>query len=270
MKIFYNSKPLETSCQTLWDFANEQGFDKRDAVVVLNGFQVNENENLSENDNVFLSRRGKMPPQDELEALMYARHTPKVHDAVKNAVVGIAGLGGLGSNIAIMLARLGVGKLIVADFDVVEPTNLGRQQYFVSHLGMKKTDAMRDLIKNINPYINVQTADVFIDEVNCTSVFSDCDIVCEAFDSAQNKAMLITTLLCENKSVKVVSGNGMAGFADSNEIKTHVKNERFVVCGDLKTAAENGVGLMSPRVSICAGHQANAVLQLLVNGYLDD
>ncbi len=107
-------------------------------ILILNGAAMSADVPLSEGDEVSLITRGEMPSADELEALMAARHTPGVHTKLKAATVGIAGLGGLGSSIAVALARVGVGKLIVADFDVVEPSNLNRQQYFVDQIGFLK------------------------------------------------------------------------------------------------------------------------------------
>ena len=85
---------------------------------------------------------------------MASRHTPGVHALLKQACVGIAGVGGLGSAVAVSLARIGVGKLIIADFDVVEPSNLNRQQYFVDQLGYFKVDALTENLRRINPYVN--------------------------------------------------------------------------------------------------------------------
>jgi len=136
MNIQLNERLFETASKTL--------FELRDAVkpaadvVILNGAAMSADAPLKEGDEVCLIKRGEAPSVDELEALMASRHTPGVHAKVKAATVGIAGLGGLGSAIAVALARVGVGKLIVADFDVVEPSNLNRQQYFVDQIGMLK------------------------------------------------------------------------------------------------------------------------------------
>ncbi len=234
------------------------------SVVIRNGFQTNEDCPLADGDSITLIEKGVMPPRDVLEHMMAARHSPKVHETVRRARVGIAGLGGLGSNIAAMLARTGVGHLVLADFDVVEPSNLNRQNYFVSHLGKNKTDATRELISQINPFITVETHTVRIDETNAMSLFVGCDVICEAFDNPACKAELVSTLLSESDSIRIVSGSGMAGFASSNTIVTKKRMSRLYVCGDETTAAENGVGLMAPRVSVCAGHQANMVLRLLL------
>lgn len=233
-------------------------------VVIRNGFQTAEDVELADGDSVTLIKKGEMPPQDVLEHMMSARHSPRVHETVKKACVGIAGLGGLGSNIASMLARIGVGHLVLVDFDVVEPSNLNRQNYFVSHLGRKKTDATKELIGQINPFITVETHDARIDASNAMELFGDCDIVVEAFDKPDCKAELVSTLLSESDTIRIVSSSGMAGYESSNTIQTRKRMSRLYVCGDGVTAAANGVGLMAPRVLVCAGHEANMVLRLLI------
>ncbi|MBW2366731.1 MAG: ThiF family adenylyltransferase, partial [Deltaproteobacteria bacterium] len=122
-------------------------------VLIKNGFPCRPDEPLQDGDKVVLIVRGEIPDARTLEALMAARHTPGVHEKMKSGVVGVAGLGGLGSNVAVSLARMGVGTLILADFDVVEPSNLNRQQYFIEHIGRLKTEAMCDILKRVNPYL---------------------------------------------------------------------------------------------------------------------
>ena len=169
-----------------------------------------------------------MPNQDELESMMMARHTPHVHNKVKKAKVGIAGLGGLGSNIAVMLARIGVGHLLLVDFDIIEPSNLNRQSYYVRHLGMPKAIALKEQIQEINPFIKIDTKLVKITEENVVELFEDCDIICEAFDKADQKSMLINSALSKLPESIIVSGSGMAGYDSSNTIQTRRPMKRFI------------------------------------------
>ncbi|MCD8357338.1 MAG: sulfur carrier protein ThiS adenylyltransferase ThiF [Clostridia bacterium] len=235
------------------------------SVIILNGFQTSDNLELHDGDSITAIEKGVMPPEDVLEHMMAARHSPYVHERMKRACVGIAGLGGLGSNIAAMLARTGVGHLILVDFDTVEPSNLNRQNYFISHLGMRKADATAKLLHEINPFIKIEHHNVRIDASNAVELFGGCDIVCEAFDNPDCKAELVSTLLSGTENIRMVAGSGMAGYGSCNEIVTKKRMSRLYVCGDEKTAAANGVGLMAPRVSVCAGHQANMVLRLLLD-----
>lgn len=202
----------------------------------------------------------------ELDRAFDERFPIEIKDKLNSASVAIAGLGGLGSNIAVMLARTGVGHMHLVDFDVVDTTNLNRQMYGISHIGIEKTKALKDILDNINPYLDITYECKRITEDNIVDTFSDYEIVCEAFDRAEAKAMLINGLLLKCPKTIIVSGNGMAGFADANLIITEQKLKRLYVCGDETADIEKGLGLMAPRVAICAGHMANKVVQLIVNG----
>jgi len=233
-------------------------------VIILNGFPVREDRPLAPGDAVVLIRRGKVPDPQELEALMMARHTPGVHAAVRRAVVGIAGLGGLGSAVAIALARVGVGKLVIADFDVVEPSNLNRQQYFVDQIGMRKVEAMAANLARINPAVTVEKQDVLLAPGNIAEIFRDVDVLVEAFDDAEAKALLVESFSQAFPDRPIVTASGLAGHLSSNMIKTRRVGRSLVVVGDGITASAPGAGLMAPRVGVAAHHQANAVLRILL------
>lgn len=202
--------------------------------------------------------------KEELDRAFDARFPSRMKEKLQNASVAIAGLGGLGSNIAVSLARSGVGHLFLVDFDVVDVTNLNRQMYMIPHLGMPKTQALHDILLQINPWLDIQTRQIRVTAENVTELFGNWSIVCEAFDRPDQKAMLVDSLLSQCPDTIVVSGNGMAGLGDANDIRTQQKLRRLYVCGDGTTESAPGAGLMAPRVAICAGHQANKVLQLIV------
>ena len=204
-----------------------------------------------------------MISKQELDRAFDARFDPGIKKKLQSARVAVAGLGGLGSNIAVMLARSGVGHLFLVDFDRVDTTNLNRQAYTVPHLGMNKTDAILQILNDINPYLDIKTECVRVTPENVASLFGGFPIVCEAFDKPDQKAMLVRELLTQTEAV-VVSGNGMAGFNDANTIKTSKLNSRLFVCGDRTTDVGGGTGLMAPRVAVCAGHQANKVIELIL------
>lgn len=262
MNITLNGKQIETTCTTIYELCD--GAEEKKDVVIINGYQTSENCKLSDNDTVVLIKKGSIPCESELESMMAARHTPQVHSRMKKGKVAIAGLGGLGSNIAVMLARTGVGNILLVDYDIVEPSNLNRQSYYISHLGQYKTDALQQQIREINPFINVITKTVRVDENNVIELFSGVDVICEAFDKPDAKAMLVNTALEKLKGVKIVAASGMAGYESSNLIKTERKMKNLYVCGDFQNEAKIGFGLMAPRVQICAGHQANMILRLLL------
>lgn len=262
MRIFINGKKFDIDEFKLHTIKNKY-FPEAD-IVIYNGFETVENVTLVENDILHFIKKGVLPSEDELESLISARHTPYVHNKVKKAKVAVAGLGGLGSNIAIMLARTGIGKLLLVDFDIVEPSNLNRQCYYIGHLGMKKTEAMVEQIKNINPFIELETKCVRVEQNNIVEIFKDYKIVCEAFDKPEYKAMLVNQIMHHFPDTKVVASSGMAGYYRSNKIQTTHPFKNLFVCGDNENEAKAGQGLMAPRVNICAGHQANAILRLIL------
>lgn len=225
---------------------------------------MNEDVLLKEGDEVSLITRGEMPSVDELEALMAARHTPGVHAKLKAATVGIAGLGGLGSAIAVALARVGVGKLVIADFDVVEPSNLNRQQYFVDQIGMLKTDALVSNLRKISPYVEVEAHAVKLTPNNIFPMFGKTDVMIEAFDRADQKAMLLQAYTSAQPDVPFIGASGMAGYASGETIGIKPLGKNIYIVGDLETGAQPGCGLMAPRVGIAASMQANLALRLIV------
>jgi len=172
-------------------------------------------------------------------------------------------LGGLGSNVAVLLARAGIGSLKLVDFDTVEASNLNRQQYRISHIGLKKTEAIRTIIKEINPFVEVGTLDIKVDRKNIHSIVEDIEIVVEAFDRAETKAMLMEELLTNTNKI-VVSASGMAGLGSANEIVTRKIKDNFYLIGDNYSDYEEYSGIMSTRVMLCAAHQANMVLRLIL------
>ncbi len=183
---------------------------------------------------------------------------------LESAVVGIAGLGGLGSHIAVSLARLGVGKLVLADFDRVDVTNLHRQQYFAEQLGRYKTDALAETLRRVDPWLSCELHPVRLTPENLPGIFAGCSVLCEAFDRPEEKAMLIETALTELPHTVVVSGSGMAGIGSANTIQTVRAMNRLYLCGDGETDVATSGSLTASRVSVCAGHQAHMVLRLLL------
>jgi len=262
LKIKFNERQFETGAKTL--FALRDAVKPGADVMILNGAAMNADVPLKEGDEVSLITRGEKPSADELEALMASRHTPGVHAKVKAATVGIAGLGGLGSAIAVALARVGVGKLIVADFDVVEPSNLNRQQYFVDQIGLLKTDALVSNLRKINPYVEVEAHAVKLTPENIFPMFGNVDVMIEAFDRADQKAMLLQVFTAQKPDVPFIGASGMAGFGPEETIGVKKMGRNIYIVGDLETGARPGCGLMAPRVGIAASMQANLALRLIV------
>ena len=211
--------------------------------------------------------KGVIPTRDEIRTALAVRHGEELQKRLEEATVAVCGLGGLGSNIAIALARAGVGHLRLFDFDCVDISNLNRQQYFVRQLGMKKTDAMRENLSEIAPYCDVEATDIKMDETNTSKLLADCPIVCEAFDKADAKSMLVNIVLEKLPEAWLVSGNGMAGLASANLISTKRIGRRLVLCGDGVSGIENSGSLVSARVLACAAHEALAVIRIIAGEF---
>jgi sulfur carrier protein ThiS adenylyltransferase len=182
---------------------------------------------------------------------------------LQSKTVGIAGAGGLGSNCAISLARVGIGKLVICDFDVVSESNLNRQYYFIDQIGCPKVNAIKTNIARVNPCVNVQIHHEKLNPELVVSCFMDCDIIVEAFDLAEMKKMICETVLSEMPDKYLISGMGLGGWGNNNAIKTRNYGKLFI-CGDLLTEVSEEFPPLAPRVGIVANMQANLVLQLLI------
>lgn len=207
------------------------------------------------------------PTQEEMRKALDERHGKALQDKLERATVAICGLGGLGSNIAISLARAGIGELILIDFDQVDITNLHRQQYKVSQIGRYKTDALAENLREIAPYVKLTTHTQKISEENYAGLLSQADVICEAFDDAGAKAMLVNGVLETMPEKYLVSASGMAGLGPANTIKTRKITKHFYLCGDGVSDVADGMGLVSSRVMLCAAHEAHAVLRILAEEY---
>jgi len=188
----------------------------------------------------------------------------ELQEKLGKAVVAICGLGGLGSHIAFALARAGIGKLILIDFDKVDISNLHRQQYKVTQVGMYKTDALRENLKEIAPYMTIESYTLKITEENVEQLLQNADIICEAFDEAQTKAMLVNYVLETMPEKYIIAASGMAGLGDANDIRTRMITKHFYLCGDGVSDVSAQNSLFASRVMICAAHQAHAVIQVIV------
>lgn len=188
-----------------------------------------------------------------------------VRKRLSNYTVGIAGAGGLGSNCAVALARSGIGTLIISDFDIISESNLNRQYYFLEQVGQMKTTCLRENISRINPEVKVLAYQDKLDEYNIPVIFSECQVIVEAFDSPEMKQMLIETVQTKLKGIPVIVGTGMAGWGNSNGIKCRKIDETLIACGDEQEEASDENPVMAPRVGIVANMQADAVIEILMN-----
>lgn len=203
------------------------------------------------------------PTKEEWNKALILRHGKERQEKFAAATVAVCGLGGLGSNIAIALARAGIGKLLLFDFDRVDLTNLQRQQYKPSQIGEYKTDAIAENLREIAPYTELQTKTVRLNEENIPTLLKDAEIICEAFDNPEAKAELVNTALSEFPQKYLVAASGMAGIEDANLIRTRRVSRRFFLCGDEISDVKAGLSIFSSRVMLCAAHQAHIILRIL-------
>lgn len=191
------------------------------------------------------------------------RHGAARQEKFSRGRVAICGLGGLGSRVAELLTRAGVGYLRLIDFDRLEATNLNRQWYFMEQLGRYKAEALADNLRRITPYAELDVHTVRITEDNLASLLADVDVIVEAFDNATCKAMLVNGVREQFPRCHLVAASGMAGFASANAMRVRRLSENFYLCGDGLSAADAGDGLYGARVNICSAQEALVVLQLL-------
>ncbi len=194
---------------------------------------------------------------------MQKKSFEEIRTILAGKTVGIAGAGGLGSNCAVALARVGMGRIITADFDTVSESNLNRQYFFKDQVGMKKVLALKENIARINPEVLVEAFDIKLDPLNIPQIFVDCDVIVEAFDLAAMKLMIAETVLEKMPGRILVMGNGVAGYGNNDAIKT-VKSGTIYICGDQENETGENLPPLAPRVGIVAGMQANLVLEILL------
>jgi len=193
----------------------------------------------------------------------FSAHDSRIIPILQNAVIGIAGAGGLGSNIAVSLTRSGIGKLVVADFDKIEPSNLNRQQFFEDQIGMPKVIALLENLNKVSPFTKYQVHEIKLNPENIPLIYKNVDIMVEAFDKAEMKTMLIETWLAKFPNKPIIAASGITGWG-KNELLHTRKIDNLYICGDEETDLQAGISPMAPRVAIVANMQANLVLEILL------
>lgn len=187
----------------------------------------------------------------------------KIKKKLKESSVGIAGAGGLGSNAAVSLARAGIGRLVIVDYDKVEKSNLNRQYYFLNQIGKVKVKALKDNIKKINPSVKVEVYNEKLTKGSMDRYFKDVDVIIEALDSAEMKTAFVEEIMHKLPKIPVIAASGVAGYGHSERIVTkHLGNLYMVYDADAKSSDDDV--LMAPRVCLMANWEANLVLELLL------
>lgn len=205
-----------------------------------------------------------LPSREQILAALVQKQGADAVEKLQKATIAVCGLGGLGSNIAISLARAGVGRLILIDFDTVDITNLHRQQYKMNQVGIPKADALLQNLEDIAPYVHYEVHQVKVTAENAVSLLQEADVICEAFDKADAKAMLVDTVLEKLPQKYLVAASGMASYDSGNAILTRRITDKFYLCGDGKNDVDQVAGLVAPRVMLCAAHQALTAIRLVL------
>lgn len=191
----------------------------------------------------------------------------EIKEILSHKTIGIAGCGGLGSNCAVSLARSGIGKLVIADFDKVDQSNLNRQFYFFDQIGQQKSFTLEDNLYLVNPEVEVDAHDIKLTSKNIPELFTDCDIIVEAFDLAEMKQMIIETVMEKMPGTPLVTGVGVAGYGNNNSIHTK-QDGNLYLCGDFDKEVSDDSPPLAPKVAIVANMQANLVLEILLKNHM--
>lgn len=198
-----------------------------------------------------------------LEKKFFSKHDPRILPLLRASVVGIAGAGGLGSSVAVSLARAGIGKLIIVDFDRIEISNLNRQQYFWSQVGKVKVRALLENLRKINPFSEYVGCECRITPKNVKTIFGEADLLIEAFDRAGQKQMLIESWIAQFPDRPIIAASGLSGWGRNQKIRQRRVGNLYI-CGDEESEPARGISPMAPRVGIVASMQANLAVELLV------
>lgn len=181
---------------------------------------------------------------------------------VQNYRVGIAGAGGLGSNCALNLVRSGFKHLIVVDFDIVNASNLNRQFYWLGQVGEVKVKALEHNLRLINPELDFDGINKVITSENINEIFTDCDVLVEALDSAPAKKMFLNG--CLELGKVVIAASGLAGFGNTDAVVVKKITDKFFMVGDLCSEVNETNPPFAPKVNIVAAKQADLVLQYIM------
>lgn len=171
--------------------------------------------------------------------------------------IGIAGAGGIGSNVARLLAQAGMSHLLLVDFDVVAPDNLNRQFYSMDQIGRLKVDCLKQNLQSIHPGMRVDTLVQRLVPDTMARIFSDCDVVVEGLDDPTAKKHLVEALA--DAGIPVVSASGIAGYATDTISIRKIGNCHIV--GDFSTDITHAP-LFPPKIAMIAARMAQMVLAL--------
>lgn len=262
MEIELNGHLTHTLASDYATLRQELSFEAN--ALIVNGHSKPWTTPIANADHVIMLNRQAPPTQEVWRAIYDARYGKDIMTKLQKGKVAICGLGGLGSLIAIELGRLGVGSLLLIDDDIVDATNLARQHYTMRHIGMNKTDALAESLSLMAPLTSVITKTMHLTRDNMVETLHDYPIICEAVDRPETKAALSEVVLSALPQATLVGASGMAGYGSGNAITAKKLFSRLYMVGDGESEGEEGIGLMAPRVGLCASAQATLIMRLLL------
>lgn len=198
---------------------------------------------------------------NEFETAISHFYSPEEFRKLQNSVVGVLGAGGLGSNCAVNLVRSGIRNLIIADYDIVELSNLNRQYYVSSHVGQYKVEALQDVLTAINSNVIVKIYKDKLTTENIPEIYKKADILIEAFDAVEAKSMFLAATI--SLDVPKIMVSGLAGIGNSDTLRTKKLGQNLYIVGDEHSGVEDAYPY-APRVAIAAAKQADLALLLLL------
>lgn len=263
MKLFVNGNEIFIEKQiNLLELSNKLNIEAD--VFIVNSFPNDKSYMVKDYDNISLIKKGIMPKEEHLEHLLNCRQGKNITEILKNSKAVICGCGGLGSHVAVSLARSGVGNIKLIDYDIVEPSNINRQYYFIKQIGEYKTYALKNTLAEINPYIHITTKNIFLDKDNIINEVAGYQVIVECFDNVKSKIMLMESAALFKPDVFVVAASGVAGYFDTDLLKIKKLGKNIIIVGDFENEADENTPLMAPRVTAAASIQANEVLKYLL------
>jgi sulfur carrier protein ThiS adenylyltransferase len=233
-------------------------------VLVRNGEPSSPDIILEDKDICSLIKQGEIPTPMEMEFNLKARHGAHTLKILRQSTVGIMGLGGLGSAVAISLVKIGIGKLIISDYDIVVLSNIHRQQYFIDQIGEKKTQALKKTLVRINPFVTVTTVDTRLSKESIPTIFANVDVLVECFDKPEMKATALRTAMTNMKGTRYIGSSGIAGFDSGNTIVSREIRPGVYIVGDNQSDSAAEGSLLATRVGIAAHHQAHQAVRMLL------
>lgn len=205
-----------------------------------------------------------MRSDPEYDVGVFSSNPPGVRRILSGCSAGIAGAGGIGSNVAMLLARAGLGRITVVDHDEVALPNLNRQAYFLDQCGRLKVDALAENVSRIGAGTVFTGIGIRLLPGGFCAPFEGCDVLIEALDLAETKVLAIEEWTRGMPGVPVIAVSGIAGTGASGTIRLDHHGSVSLV-GD--QTSDLSLGTLATRVSLAAAMVADQAVSILLERY---